>query len=264
MRGTLTIEGSWPAEKLRRVIVRFDGIEPTNVDGSARIVLHDVQYGRPTSFAAGTMPIGMYRVTVVPFGYQDHVRLTDSAGVDVVIGDAMPITVQLAGDEGEVIQAAELLWRQVQGPGVRVGGGRMESASYLPMDQSFKLDAPAGFIRLLVRSEGFRQCGRNVIEVEPGGTYTIRMSRAGILVVRVHAGKDPVDSGIEARMKGEPSGRTRWPHEGLTKFSDLEPGSYDIYLDEVPDGYADPGGKKVEVRAGETVELDIKLAPVGR
>ena len=261
MRGTLTVRGRWPELSHRDVVIRISGTEPKNVDGVAVIRIREDSYDHPISFKTKSLPAGLYRIEVQPFGYQREIRFDASSDVAIEIGDPLHCRIRLVVVDGHEIRSAHLLWRQVAAPEPRPGGGALNRTKFDPINQSFELLVPPGsrYLRTVVEAEGYQQLGSRVIEVGHRREHTIRMQRAAILVVRVRSGEQPVDTWIEARRAGQP-GPSQNTRRGETRFANLEPGTYEVLLEDVPAGYEDPGSREVQLRVGQvtTIEFDLR------
>jgi hypothetical protein len=261
LRGQLVIEAGWPSGYSDRVLMRLEGAGDDNAQAAETLVFKNVVVDVPIPFETSTpLPVGRYRVSIRPFGYESvHVFGASRAGPELRVSGGVLVRVRLIGLETAKLSSARVSWRHVHGEGEDKGGG-LQRASFEADTGTFNFRAPPGRVRVRVSGDGIRQVDDGYLRVgqERDQTNEIEVVLAGILLVNVHAGAEIVFAEVDARLlPGElgPSARTS---DGVAAFRDLPAGRYRVLVS-VPAGYKDPDPREVTVRDGETVRLDVNV-----
>jgi hypothetical protein len=249
--GTLTVPATWKEPPSWMIIEGF---------GEATAEVHEVVIfsDPPYTFRTKAIPPGKYSVKVQPHNWIRWVTVSYPRGGHFDFELPHPVTVRVAVVDGAErhIPGARVLWLATI-PGRSSGG--LKAARKEPSDRFVFQVAPATVV-LQVSAPG-HVYHWETLEVDEDRDVTVRMRKGGIVVVRLRLDGRPFD-GADVRVELD-TGHGCGIENGVARFEALEPGDYDVKLDDVA-GCAAVPPQRVKVEAGRTHEVlfDLNRKPV--
>jgi len=226
-------------------------------------------------FKIEKIPAGTHRVLVSAQGYASllvgYKRLvTDGylAFDDIELARQATVSGSVVDDAGKPI--ADALVRLIDTLGVNGVSYHLPATAEATTDANGCFDitaAPSGYGRLICFPKGYHiKVGE--LQPVPAKDLVLRASRTGTIRGKVTGGgKNLGDVNVSVEPPGGPKigtwgGSMRVKADGTFQFDNVPPGTYIISTGHlIPGQPPDPNAKTIEVKAGQTVTVELQTAP---
>ncbi|MCK6480955.1 MAG: carboxypeptidase-like regulatory domain-containing protein [Planctomycetes bacterium] len=247
------------------VSVEIEGTQPTNASVEQRGQVTLPADGSAASWTTGPIPPGRYSVTVEPQSYHDIVVPPGGGTFDLALPETVEVRVRVVDREtGKPIPGASVNWNSVV-PGRNSYGLDSAEAGEAPGECRFR--APPGRVGIWATGPGYESDTDIEFDVAPPGPvlHEARVGRAGVLVVkfRWEGGAPPFeDFDIHFEMGNTSYGMN--VEGGRCTRDELPPGTGTLEVKVPEEEFEKVEDREVEIRAGETAEVEVVLARKAR
>ncbi len=244
----------------RQVSVEIEGAEPAtaSTDHRGRVILP--ADGSPVSWSPPPLVPGAYHVTVDPNSYHEVVVPPGGGPLDIVLPETVEVRVRvLDADTGKPVAAPEVMWH----PDSSVRRSfTLEKAAYGEAEGECVFRAAPGRVVVWAGGEGYLQDDDITLDVAPPGPvrHDARVGKGAVLVVKFRwEGATPLWDDLDIDLDMGNTTHSFWIEEGRGARDGLPAGAATLTVEVPAEEYEAVPDREVELRAGETTEVEIPL-----